>query len=89
MDKYAFQCMSAEAFLTCEKLTVEELEAFFGFTILMGIVKLPDYWSKYDTYHYSPIAERISRNRFLDIRKYLHFADNTTLSLPGLPSYNK
>lgn len=57
-----------------------------GFMIQMGLVKLPalsDYWSKDSTYHYLPIASRISRCRFFELQKYLHFVDNETLSPPG------
>ncbi len=89
---YAFQCMGEELYQTWEKITVIEVEAFMGFMILMGIVKLPsisDYWSKDPTYHYSPIAERMSRTSFFDLQKYLHFADNTTLALRGTPNYQK
>ena len=63
-----------------------------GFMILMGLVKLPsiyDYWKKNDTYHYSPIASRITRDRFFELHRYLHFADNSTLAPPGSPEYNK
>ncbi len=44
----------------------------------MGVVTLPSIED------YSPIASKISRDRFRDIRRYLHFADNTTL--PTLPT---
>lgn len=89
---YASQCMSPESFRLWEKVCQEEMEAFFGFTMLMGLVKLSslsDYWSKDETYHHNAIASRISRNRFIEIRRYLHFADNSTLPPPGSPSYNK
>ena len=39
--------------------------------------------------HYSPIASRISINRFLDLHRYLHFVDNSTISLPGTPEYDR
>ncbi len=67
---YAFQCMGEELYQTWEKVTVIEVEAFMGFMILMGIVKLPslsDFWSKDPTNHYSPIAERMSRTRFFEL----------------------
>lgn len=65
----------------------EELNAFLGFMILMGLVKLPslaDYRSRDATFHYGKIADRISRDRFLEITRYLHFADNATLFPPGI-----
>ena len=68
------------------KRCVEELTALMGFMLLMGIVhlpSLPDYWKRDVVRHYAPVATRISRNRFFDLQRYLHFADNTTLAAPG------
>ena len=64
------------------KITVEELKAFLGFCVLMGINSLPalkDYWKRDPVFHYAPIADRITRDRFLEISRYLHFVDNDTL----------
>jgi hypothetical protein len=72
---YAQLCLG-EKFETWEKITVEELMAYFLFMILMGLVKLPalaDYWSTNETFAYQPISKRISRARFYDI---LHFVNN-------------
>ena len=83
---YAYQCMGDTAFEAWQKVTAAELEAFFGFMILMGIVRLPsllDYWKNDVIFHYIPVASRISRNRFFDLKEYLHFANNTTLVSPG------
>lgn len=90
-NKYAAECMG-EQFQTWQPITVEELCAYFGFMILMGIVRLPslgDYWKKDVIYHYMPVADRISRDRFYDLHRYLHFVDNGTLSPPHTPGYNK
>ena len=73
-------------------ITVEELCAYMGFMLLMGIVHLPslyDYWKNDEVYHYSPIARWISRNRILELHHYLHFVDNSTLSPPGSPEYDR
>ena len=89
---YALQCMGDELFAVWTKVTIEELKAFVGFMILMGMVNLPslaDYWSKDSTFRYSPVADRISRDRFLEIHRYLHLVDNSTLAPPGSPEYNK
>ena len=58
----------------------------------MGIVHLPsigDYWKKDDMCHYAPITSRISRKRFFEIQRYLHFVDNSTLAPPGTANYQK
>ena len=67
------------------EVTVEELWAFFGFCILMGINHLPaihHYWSSDPQLHYEPVAGRITRDRFLSIWRFLHFTDNGALSSP-------
>ena len=89
---YAQQCMGPEKYADWTKVTPEEINAFFGFMILMGLVQLPalsDYWSKDDTFRYGKIADRITRDRFLDIMRYIHFVDNTTLPKHGQEGYNK
>ena len=58
----------------------------------MGIVHLPspyDYWKNDEVYHYSPIPRRISRNRFLELHRYLHFVNNSHISPPGTPDYDR
>ena len=81
-----------EHFDSWQPLTLEELHAYFGFMILMGLVKLPsiyDYWKKDEIFHYSPVASRISRDQFFELHRYLHFEDNSTLSPPGSPDYDR
>ena len=91
-NKYAAECMGLEKFEKWDKVTVDELCAYMGFMLLMGIVHLPslyDYWKNDEVYHYSPIADKISRNRFHELHRYLHFVDNSTLSPPGSPDYDR
>ena len=90
-NKYAAECMG-EHFQAWQPITVDELCAYFDFMILMGIVRQPslgDYWKKDMIYHYMPVAERISWDRFYDLHRYLHFVDNSILSPPHTPGYNK
>lgn len=58
----------------------------------MGINHLPeirDYWSTDPLLHYSPIADRIARDRFEEISRYLHFADNNVLPKRGESGYTR
>ena len=90
-NQYAQECLG-KWFSTWQLVTVEDLCTYIGFMILMGLVPLPsiqDYWKKDPTFHYSPVADRISRDRFLDIHRYLHFVDNSTISPPGSVEYDK
>ncbi len=60
-----------------------DIWAFLGFALLMGINRLPQlhlYWSTDPVYHYLPIAERISRDRFFAIWRFLHFHSNDAFS---------
>ena len=89
---YAKEVMGEERYSSWDKITTEELKAYLGFCILMGINRLPaleDYWSKDPMYHYSPIADRITRDRYRDISRYLHFVDNSTLTPRGSPGYDR
>ena len=84
--------MGAEKYQSWRQITLEDVKAFLGFSILMGINVLPsinDYWQRDKTLRYNPIADRITRDRFRDISRYLHFVDNSTLALRGSPNYNR
>ena len=81
-----------ERYQDWKNVTVDELHAYLGFIMLMGLVQLPsirDYWSQEGVFHYSPIASRISRKRFLQIHRFLHFVDNESLPSYGEPNYSK
>ena len=74
------------------KTSVEEIKAYFGFMVLMGINQLPemrDYWAKDPSLHYSPIADRITRDRFEEITRYMHFVDNDGLPARGDEGYHR
>ena len=63
-------------------VTEEDIWAFFGFCILMGINRLQalrHYWSNDPHFHYQPVAGYISRKRFMDIWRFLHFCDNSVV----------
>ncbi len=90
-NRYAAQCLG-EKFQYWEELSVQELKAYLGFMILMGVVRLPsiaDYWRKDEVFYYAPIARRISKNRFFEIQRYLHFVDNRSLQPRTSEHYDK
>ena len=91
-NSYASKHMDPAKYEKWDKLTLAELKAYFGFNILMGLVHMPeieDYWKKDAHFHYSPIASCISRDRFRDISRYLHFTSNELLVRRGQPGYDK
>ena len=78
-NKYAALCLQGSS--TTWTTDEEEIRAYFGFYILMGLVRLPEIRdSNSDTFHYAPIADRISRKRFEEISRYLHFVDKVSPS---------
>lgn len=91
-NRYARQVMGDEKFEQWEEMSEDELKAFLGFRILMGINHLPamdDYWRREPTLHYAPVADWISRDRFRELSRYLHFVDNDTLVPCGSPGYDR
>ena len=91
-NKYAKQVMGDEMFSKWNRMTVEELKAFLGFHILMAMNHLPsldDYWRRDPLLHYAPIADRITRDRYRELSRYLHFSDNDALVSRGSPGYDR
>ena len=89
---FAAQCLAAVNRPITWVTDVAELRAYLGFMIIMGINKLPeirDYWSLDDKLHNTFIASRISRDRFEEITRYLHFVDNTGLPLRDEPGFHR
>ena len=74
------------------KITRAELKAYLGFQIKMSINRLPsidDYWSTNVNLRYAPVADRISRDRFRDLQRYLHFVNNDNLVPRGQKGYDR
>lgn len=60
------------------QLSEDELKSFIGIEILMGIVKMPaytDYWARRT--RYPLIANEMPLKRYQQIRRNIHFVDNT------------
>ena len=95
-NRFASTCLSASqqegGSPSAWETTADEMKAFLGFLVLMGIQKLPglyDYWSTDEVLHSFAIASRISRKRFLDLRRFLHFVDNDTVAARGEDGYDR
>ena len=72
-------------------LTVEELKAFFGIFIVMGIKKLPAlnmYWSENEMLGCPWIIKTMSCKRFTEIIRFLHLVDNALMIQKDQPGYN-
>lgn len=95
-NKYAALCLTSthqgEGPVPTWETDAAEIRAYLGFAILMGFNKVPDlydYWSTNPIFHYFPVASRISRKRFLEIQRFLHFTDNETIIPRGDPGYDR
>lgn len=95
-NQFAALCLSAahreEEAPSTWTTTADEMKAFLGFTVLMSLTKLPDlydYWSSSELLHSFPVASRIPRKRYLELRRFLHFVDNTTLPARGEEGYDR
>lgn len=68
-------------------ISESEIRQFIGILIMTGIYSFPQqrsYWS--NTIRVEPIASTMSRDRFLQIKKYLHVVDNA--NQPGQNDVN-
>ncbi|KAK2723512.1 hypothetical protein QYM36_001996 [Artemia franciscana] len=66
------------------KLSLEELRRFLGVQMLMSILKLPAikmYWE--NGIRYSPVADTMSRDRFISLRSFFHICDDTLMIPKG------
>ena len=91
-NRYALSCMGEQKYQLWNTISHDDIKAYFGSMILMGLVRLPslyDYWKKDPYFHYMPIAKRITRDRFLEIHRYLHFTDNSKLEPPTSIKYDR
>ena len=69
----------------------DEIKAFIGMNILMGLHSLPDldaYWSMDDRLRVDGIAKIMPKHRFKKINQYLHLADNTGAPTRGEANYD-
>ncbi len=90
-NRYAVEVLGERA-SSWEDVTDSEILAFLGFAILVGINQLPalaHYWRRDPIFHYAPIAERISRDRFTDIWRFLHLVDNSAMPDRSDPAYDR
>lgn len=73
-------------------VTAEEMKAFFGTLIVMGIHQLPalkHYWSSDPFLHVESVSTVMTANRFKKIIENLHCNDNETQTSKSDPNYDK
>lgn len=81
-NRYASQCNKPSF-----KITVKELKLFFVINIAMTCIKYPNvrmYWSSVEGIRMNLIADTMPVNRFSEIKRFLHFEDNSNKPLTSL-----
>ncbi|XP_044755093.1 piggyBac transposable element-derived protein 4-like [Coccinella septempunctata] len=75
-----------------KKTNEEEMKAFLGINIFMGIKRLPsikDYWSSNEEIRDNYISSIMPRNRFMWMLGNIHLNDNYKQPKKGEPGYDK
>ena len=91
-NRFAAQCLATAQRMVTWETNLDELKAYLGFMIVMGINRLPeirDYWSVDTKLNNAYISSRITRKCFEEISRYIHFVDNTTLPLRDEPGFHR
>lgn len=64
------------------KVTLEEIQTFIAILLFSGYHELPrqkNYWSSDEDLKCDLITQNMSRNRFLEIKRYIHLANNSEI----------
>lgn len=65
------------------KISLDEMRCFLGVLLLTGYNELPSkrmYWDFKDDVKNEMVSKAMRRNRFLQIQRFLHCADNTKVT---------
>ena len=91
-NRYASQSLSNNPphLATWKNVSKEELKAYFGICVIMGINQLPriaDYWK--DDLGNTGIKQTMTTNRFQEISQFLHFTDSMQTPAHGKNGYDQ
>ena len=101
--KQEFERLSSNTILTLsledffksrwKQLDIKEFKSFLGCCFLMGLIEKPDlydYWATYYLLQTPCFSKIISRNRFLQIMRYLHVSnDKPSIQSHQIPTNNR
>ncbi|RUA04709.1 MAG: hypothetical protein DSY43_05900, partial [Gammaproteobacteria bacterium] len=74
------------------EVTREEMRAYIGINIIMGMVRLPSiasYWSTDDFFANTGIKKVMSKNRFEELTCFLHFNDSAQEPARAAPNFDR
>uniref|UniRef100_A0A1X7TU52 PiggyBac transposable element-derived protein domain-containing protein n=1 Tax=Amphimedon queenslandica TaxID=400682 RepID=A0A1X7TU52_AMPQE len=69
-NSYASRCMGEEKYEKWERISSDDMNAYFGIMIIMGLTRLlalSDYWHRDPLFHCSIIANFMTRDRSYEI----------------------
>ena len=69
--------------------TATELRQFIGILIYMSVFRYPSVRSYWARYSFQPIIKTMTCKRFEEIRKNIHFNDNTRIAEKNTPSHDR
>ena len=70
---------------------IEEIKAFIGINVAMGMLHLPqvkDYWSTNKILSTAWFPSIMAKDRFLEILRFLHLADSSLQKMKGEEGYD-
>ncbi|KAK3772906.1 hypothetical protein RRG08_024090 [Elysia crispata] len=77
--------------LSFKPVTSQDIQTFLYINMMFGIHQVPaytHYWSLNPLLRVSQVADVMSRNRYQDISKYFHIADNKAMIPKGRDGYD-
>lgn len=69
-------------------VSVDEMRKFVGVLFMMSVVRMPNYKWYWGRHAVDTIKNAMTRNRYEQIRRFLHFADNTEIIPQNAPGYD-
>ena len=91
-NRYARQKLAGDALDKWQDVTLEEIKAFLGVSVVMGVNILPsisDYWSSNQFLRNEGIQKVMTKNRYENISRFFHFSDSSVEPRRGEDSYDR
>ena len=91
-NRYARQKLVGEALDKWQDVTLDEVKAFLGVSVVMGLNPLPstaDYWSSDPFFGNEGIQKVMTKNRFEHLSRFFHFNDSSVEPRRGEDGYDR
>lgn len=91
-NRYARQKLAGDALDKWQDVTLDEIKAFLGVSVVMGLNILPsisDYWSSNQFLGNEGIQKVMTKNRYENISRFFHFSDSSVEPRRGEDGYDR